>query len=65
MKEKVRARLTLSEMQKFIDQYNVPSMVSLSARLTNLAEVKHGSQKTNPNVDIRGANEEYIPIKGP
>jgi putative ABC transport system permease protein len=51
-------------MQKFIDQYNVPSMVSLSARLTNLAEVKHGSQKTNPNVDIRGANEEYIPIKG-
>jgi putative ABC transport system permease protein len=62
--EKVRARLTLSEMQKFIDQYNVPSMVSLSARLTNLAEVKHGSQKTNPNVDIRGANEEYIPIKG-
>ncbi|MBK7651009.1 MAG: ABC transporter permease [Flammeovirgaceae bacterium] len=64
VKEKVRARLTLSEMQKFIDQYTVPSMVSLSARLTNLAEVKHGSQKTNPNVDIRGANEEYIPIKG-
>jgi putative ABC transport system permease protein len=29
-----------------------------------LAEVKHGSQKTNPNVDIRGANEEFIPIKG-
>jgi putative ABC transport system permease protein len=64
VKEKVRARLTLSEMQKFIDQYDVPAMVSLSARLTNLAEVKHESQKTSPNVDIRGANEEYIPIKG-
>lgn len=64
VKEKVYPRLTLSEVQKFVEQYNVPSSVSLSARLTNLAEVKHGSQKTNPNVDIRGANEEYIAIKG-
>lgn len=64
VKEKVRPRLTLNEMQKFIDQYAVPSSISLSARLTNLAEVKHGSKKTNPNVDIRGANEEYVAIKG-
>jgi len=64
VKEKVSPRVTLSEMQKFIEQYPVPSTISLSARLTNLAEVKHGSKKTNPNVDIRGANEEYIPIKG-
>jgi putative ABC transport system permease protein len=64
VKEKVRPRLTLNEMQKFIEQYAVPSSISLSARLTNLAEVKHGSKKTNPNVDIRGANEEYVPIKG-
>lgn len=62
--EKVRPRLTLSETLKFIEQYNVPATISLSARLTNLAEVKHGSKKTNPNVDIRGANEEYVPIKG-
>ncbi len=64
VKEKVYPRLTLAEVQKFVDQYSVPSSVSLSARLTNLAEVKHGSQKTNPNVDIRGVNEEYIAIKG-
>lgn len=62
--EKVRPRLTLSETLKFIEQYDVPATISLSARLTNLAEVKHGSKKTNPNVDIRGANEEYVPIKG-
>jgi len=64
VKEKVYPRLTLSEAQKFVDQYSVPASISLSARLTNLAEVKHESQKTNPNVDIRGANEEYIAIKG-
>jgi putative ABC transport system permease protein len=29
VKEKVRERLTLSEMQKFIDQYTVPAVVSL------------------------------------
>ncbi len=62
--EKTRPRLTLSEMTKFIEQYNVPATVSLSARLTNLAEVKYKSKKTNPNVDIRGANDEYIAIKG-
>lgn len=62
--EKTRPRLTLSEMTKFIEQYNVPATISLSARLTNLAEVKYKSKKTNPNVDIRGANEEYIAIKG-
>lgn len=62
--EKTRPRLTLSEMTKFIEQYNVPATISLSARLTNLAEVKYKSKKTNPNVDIRGANDEYIAIKG-
>jgi putative ABC transport system permease protein len=64
VKEKVYPRLTLAEAQKFVDQYAVPASVSLSARLTNLAEVKYGSQKTNPNVDVRGANDEYIAIKG-
>lgn len=64
VKEKTFPRLTLSEMQRFIDEYPVPATISLSARLTNLAEVKHGSQKTSPNVDVRGANDEYIAIKG-
>src|SRR5882762_1747944 len=64
IKEKVYSALLLTEAQRFIEQYPVQSIVSLSARLTILAEIKHGSEKTNPNVNVMGVNEEYIGIKG-
>ncbi len=64
VKQKVFSELTLSEAQKFIDEFDYPSVVSLSARLTILGEIKYKSQKTSPNVDVRGVNEEYIAIKG-
>lgn len=64
VREKTYERLNLQEAQRFIDQYPVQASISLQARLTNLAEVKYGSVKTNPNVDIRGVNDEYVAIKG-
>jgi len=64
VKEKNYTSLQLNEAQKFIQQYSYPAAISLSARLTILGEVKHGSEKTNPNVNITGANEEYLGIKG-
>ncbi|MBS1488681.1 MAG: ABC transporter permease [Bacteroidetes bacterium] len=65
VKEKVYPPLLLNDAQKFINQFAVqPSMVSLSASLTIVAEIKHGSKKTNPRVNVMGANEEFIPIKG-
>jgi putative ABC transport system permease protein len=64
VKEKVFPPLMLSEVQKFIDEYPVDAIISLSARLTILAEIKHGSEKTNPNVNVTGVNEEYIALKG-
>lgn len=64
VKEKLFPALKLYEAQRFINEFSYPSMVSLSARLTNLAEIKHKSEKTSPNVDVRGVNEEYIAIKG-
>lgn len=64
VREKVYSRLNLYEVQKFMNEYPVQASVCVQARLTNLAEVKHGSIKTNPNVDVRGVNDEYLPIKG-
>jgi putative ABC transport system permease protein len=64
VKQKYFSDLTLSESQQFIDEFEYPAMVSLSARLTILAEIKYKSEKTSPNVDVRGVNEEYIAIKG-
>ena len=64
IKEEVTRPVYLQDMEKFIQRYDVPSSVSLSAQLTSIAEVKHGSKKTNPNVSVMGANEEYLAIKG-
>jgi putative ABC transport system permease protein len=60
--EKVYPSLKLNDVAKFIDSYKVNSVVSLHAYLTWIAEVKHASAKTNPNVGIVGANEEYMAI---
>lgn len=64
VKEKVFSPLMLSEAQSFIEQFEYPASISLSARLTILAEIKYGSEKTNPNVNVTGVNEDYLAIKG-
>ena len=55
--------LKLNETLRFIDQYRVSSTISLSANLTEIAEVKYQSNKTNPNINVMGVNENYLAIK--
>lgn len=64
LKEEVVRPVYLQDMEKFIDRFAIPSSISLSANLTQIAEVKHGSKKTNPNIGVMGVNEEYLAIKG-
>ena len=62
--QKVYPPIKLSESLRFIEMYNVPSSVSLSANLSWNAEIKHKSSKTNPNVRVQGTNEEFLAING-
>lgn len=62
--QKTYPQITMGEAFKFIDQYTVPSTISLNAYLTQIAEVKRLSKKTNPNVSVNGTNEEYFSING-
>ncbi len=62
--EKSYPPLTMGQCFKFIDQYTVPSTISLNAYLTGVAEIKRLSKKTNPNVAINGTNQDYFAIKG-
>ncbi|MBT1702560.1 ABC transporter permease [Chryseosolibacter indicus] len=62
--QKTYPPLRLNETFRFIDQYPVTSTISLSANLSQVAEVKRLSNKTNPNVAVDGANEEFFSIKG-
>src|SRR5688500_18705476 len=55
--------LKLTEALRFIDEYRVSATISLAANLTEIAEIKHLSNKTNPNINARGVNENYLAIK--
>ena len=63
VKQKVYKPLQLNEAQKFIDRYQVPARISLSASLSQIVEVKHKSKKTDPNIGVDGVNEDYMTIK--
>jgi putative ABC transport system permease protein len=62
--QKVYPPLKMNEAFRFIDQFKVPATISLSAQITQIAEVKRLSKKTNPNVFVDGINEDYMAIKG-
>lgn len=62
--QKTYPQIRMNEAFRFIDEYEVTSTISLSSYLTQIAEVKRLSKKTNPNVSVIGSNEEYFAIKG-
>jgi putative ABC transport system permease protein len=61
--EKRYPRVTLKEMISFMDRYQNASAMSLSTNLTQIAEVKYRSEKTNPNVFVTGSNDDYFLVK--
>ncbi|MEM9859809.1 MAG: ABC transporter permease [Bacteroidota bacterium] len=62
--EKSQPPLKLKEAIRFIDNYTYPADVSLSTYVTGLAEIKRGSEKTNPNVRVIGGNDQYVALEG-
>jgi putative ABC transport system permease protein len=62
--EKIYPPLQLNEALSFVKQYNVPTVISLSAQVSFAAEIKRLSKKTNPNVAVFGVNSDYMAIKG-
>ena len=58
--EKKYPRLKYKEVKAFMDKYDFPSNVAVQTTISGNAEIKKGSEKTNPNIRVRGANEEYL-----
>jgi putative ABC transport system permease protein len=48
----------------FKKNYSFPSAVSISTFATNTATVKYESEKTNPNVQVQGVDENYLYTSG-
>jgi len=52
--------ITYREAQQFKEEFKFPALVSISTRASNMATVKYKSEKTNPNITVTGADENYL-----
>ena len=63
-KSKPFPRITYREATDFKDNFNYPSLISLSVRASFGATLKHRSHKTEPNINIFGGDEGYLATSG-
>jgi len=50
------------EAKQFKERFKFPSTVGISVSGTMIATVKHGSEKTNPNIRTVGVDENYLKL---
>jgi putative ABC transport system permease protein len=66
-KEKVSSLgkfITDDEAVQFVRNYHFPATVGLSILATRSAIINRGTKKTNPNVTVFGADENYLTLNG-
>lgn len=61
---KNHSHITYREAMEFKNRFNEPAWVSVSFSASRLAEFRFRNNKTNPNVAIIGADEDYLTIAG-
>lgn len=52
------------QAKEFKEKYNFPATVSISTNATGTATVKFESEKTNPNIQVQGADENFLFTSG-
>jgi putative ABC transport system permease protein len=61
--EKIYPTITFREAISFKEEYAAIGISTVFTTVSGIAEIKRGSKKTNPNVRVRGGDENYISIK--
>jgi len=54
--------ITYDEARTFAERYTFPSIVGLSVSCTGAAILHYGSEKTNPNVRVKGVDDAYLAV---
>ncbi len=52
------------EATRFVDEFNFPSTVAISTFASGISTMKYENKKTNPNIAVMGANENYLQTGG-
>lgn len=61
---KLGPHITYRQAMAFKDKYDFPATVSISLRGSDLGTVKSGGKESNPNVVIKGGDENYLNLDG-
>jgi len=64
VKQKTYPKVTYNQLLQFKEKYNGPGEASIYTVITGQAEVKYGSEVTNPNLVVRGGDENYLLVDG-
>lgn len=64
-KTTVHPVISYNDVREFLDKYNFPTaQTSISFAATSSAEIRYGSEKTDPEVQVYGVNENYTDNTG-
>lgn len=58
------SRISYREAEEFRTRFNEAALVSISFNATGLSTVKYGSEETNPNVSLKGSDENNLTVSG-
>lgn len=64
IRTKNHSQISYREAVEFKERFREPAWVSISFNASGLAEYRFGNKKTNPNIAILGADENYMTIAG-
>lgn len=63
-RSKNHAYISYYQAKNFKEQYSFPAVTAISVNASGSATIKYGNEKTNPNVNVRGIDENYLQTAG-
>ncbi|MCR8559162.1 ABC transporter permease [Mucilaginibacter sp. BJC16-A38] len=61
---KIYPPVRYDQAERFKKKFALPSVITIKLQLSGTAIAKYGNQKTNPNISVSGANENYLLTSG-
>ncbi|MDP9079761.1 MAG: ABC transporter permease [Bacteroidota bacterium] len=61
---KIYPPVRYDQAERFKKKFTLPSVITIKLQLSGTAIAKYGNQKTNPNISVSGANENYLLTSG-
>lgn len=56
--------ISFYQAKEFKEKFDFPAVASISVYATGTATIKYGAEKTNPNINVRGIDEDYLYTSG-